>query len=54
MMENNSVPAPQSSACSPENLSDRELTLLTMFRDISHQLQDDILRVLEAFSQLSK
>ncbi|WP_171902626.1 hypothetical protein [Pseudomonas sp. AP19] len=54
MMENYSVPAPQNLICPSGKLSDRELKLLAMFRDISHQQQDDILRVLEAFTQLSE
>lgn len=54
MMENNSVPAPQISTCESDTLSDRELQLLVMFRSVIRQHQDDILRVLEAFTQLSE
>lgn len=53
MMEYSSVPIPQTSEFSLGILSDRELKLLAMFRDISHQQQEDILRLLEAFTQLS-
>ncbi|WP_161492342.1 hypothetical protein [Pseudomonas frederiksbergensis] len=54
MLESSRVPKAQDIVVSPDSQSDQELKLLAMFRQISEQHQNDILRLLEALAQLSE
>lgn len=51
MMGNNSVSNSQSSAVKPDCLSEQEVILLGLFRAISAQRQNDVMRLLEVFAQ---
>ncbi|MBK3458864.1 hypothetical protein [Pseudomonas haemolytica] len=54
MMENSGVSEKQVTVVDSTDLSDQEVTLLAMFRAISHQRQKDVLRLLEVFTQASE
>lgn len=51
MMGNNSVSNSQSSAVLLDRLSEQEVILLALFRAISAQQQNDVMRLLEVFAQ---
>ena len=51
MMGNNSVSNSQSSAVHSDRLSEQEVILLAVFRSISAQQQNDVMRLLEVFAQ---
>ncbi|SED30262.1 hypothetical protein SAMN04490200_0996 [Pseudomonas proteolytica] len=51
MMGNNSVSNSQSSAVNSDCLSEQEVILLALFRAISAQQQNDVIRLLEVFAQ---
>ena len=52
MKENSRVPKTRDAVVNPSSQDDQELKLLAMFRNVSVQQQNDILRLLEAFAQL--
>jgi hypothetical protein len=51
MMGNNSVSNNQSSVVNSDCLSEQEVMLLALFRAISVQRQNDVMRLLEVFLQ---
>lgn len=51
MMGNNSVSNNQSSVVNADCLSEQEVMLLVLFRAISAQQQNDVMRLLEVFTQ---
>lgn len=51
MLENSSVSETEVSVVDTGSLSEQEQRLLTMYRRISERRQQDILRVLEVFTQ---
>lgn len=51
MMGNNSVSSNQSSVVNSDCLSEQEVMLLALFRAISVQRQNDVMRLLEVFLQ---
>ena len=52
MMENSCVSNNQASVIDPTCLSEKEVMLLAMFRVISAQRQNDVIRILEAFTHI--
>lgn len=54
MMENSGVSEQQVSVVEANDLSEREVILLAMFRAISAQRQRDLLRLLEVFMSASE
>lgn len=50
MMGNNNVSNSQSSAVNLDCLSEQEVMLLALFRAISTQQQNDVMRLLEVFT----
>ncbi|WP_443693671.1 hypothetical protein [Pseudomonas sp.] len=51
MIENSGVTESKVSVVDANCLSDQEVRLLAMFRTISSQRQNDVLRLLEVFTQ---
>ena len=54
MMGNNSVSNSQSSVVNSDCLSEQEVMLLALFRAISAQQQNDVMRLLEVFTQTTE
>jgi hypothetical protein len=54
MMENSGVSESQVSVVDANCLSDQEVKLLEMFRGISAQRQQDVLRLLEVFANTTE
>lgn len=52
MMGNNSVSDNKASAVDPNCLSEREVMLLALFRVVSVQRQNDVMRLLEVFTHI--